>query len=298
MAVVLVISIIARLAGNAIAPQSSIVGAIVAPFQKMVTSISNGIKDFTKKTADNSALILENAELVEQINSLNNSIADYEEIKAENEFYKDYLEIKDAHPDYTFCDATVISRDATDEFGGFTIDAGSLSGIKVFDPVITNAGLVGYVSEVGLTTSKVTTLLSSGISIGAVDSRTGDAGVVGGTLDFAANGTTRMYNIQRSSSVAIGDYIVTSGSGIFPSFIRWALVTILLPFACLNISQSLTASKQPLLITSLKTSPAPTGASWSASPIIMSLAPGRMALSRLQNKNKSTMDASSIITAS
>ena len=229
LAVILVISIIARLAGNAIAPQSSVVGAIVAPFQKIVTSISNGIKDFGKKTADNSALILENAELLEQINSLNNSIADYEKIKAENEFYKDYLEIKDAHPDYTFCDATVISRDATDEFGGFTIDAGSLSGIKVYDPVITNAGLVGYISEVGLTTSKVTTLLSSGISIGAVDSRTGDAGVVGGTLDFAAKGYTRMYNIQRSSSVAIGDYIVTSGSGVFPSGLLIGKIT--------NISQ-------------------------------------------------------------
>lgn len=217
LAILIVISIIARLAGNAIAPQSSIVGALVAPFQKMVTSVSNGIKDFGKKISDNSTLILENNELKEQIDSLNNTVAEYEKIKAENEFYKDYLEIKDAHPDYTFCDATVISRDSTDKFQAFTIDAGSLSGVSAFDPVITSGGLVGYVSEVGLTTSKVTTLLSSGISIGAVDSRTGDAGVVGGTLDFAEKGHTRMYNIQRSSSVAIGDYIITSGSGVFPS---------------------------------------------------------------------------------
>ena len=217
LAILIVISIIARLAGNAIAPQSSIVGALVAPFQKMVTSVSNGIKDFGKKISDNSTLILENNELKEQIDFLNNTVAEYEKIKAENEFYKDYLEIKDAHPDYTFCDATVISRDSTDKFQAFTIDAGSLSGVSAFDPVITSGGLVGYVSEVGLTTSKVTTLLSSGISIGAIDSRTGDAGVVGGTLDFAENGHTRMYNIQRSSSVAIGDYIITSGSGVFPS---------------------------------------------------------------------------------
>jgi len=217
LAILIVISIIARLAGNAIAPQSSIVGALVAPFQKMVTSVSNSIKDFGKKISDNSTLILENNELKEQIDSLNNTVAEYEKIKAENEFYKDYLEIKDAHPDYTFCDATVISRDSTDKFQAFTIDAGSLSGVSAFDPVITSGGLVGYVSEVGLTTSKVTTLLSSGISIGAVDSRTGDAGVVGGTLEFTEKGHTRMYNIQRSSSVAIGDYIVTSGSGVFPS---------------------------------------------------------------------------------
>lgn len=217
LAVVLFISLIASFAGNAISPQSSVVGSIIAPFQKMATSISNSFKDLGQKISDNRALILENAQLKEEINRLNNEVADFDAMEAENKFYKDYLEIKEANPDYKFCDATLISRDTTDEFGSFTIDCGSISGIKTYCPVITDAGLVGYISEVGLTTSKVTTLLSNSISIGAIDSRTGDAGVVGGTLDFATKGKTRMYNIRRSSSVAIGDYIVTSGSGVFPS---------------------------------------------------------------------------------
>ena len=98
-----------------------------------------------------------------------------------------------------------------------------------YDTVITNAGLVGYVSEVGLSTSRVTTILDTSIAVGAIDSRSRDYGVIKGNLDLAKNSLTGMYNIQRSSLVAIGDYIVTSGSGVFPNGILIGKIT--------NISQ-------------------------------------------------------------
>ncbi len=211
-----VFSLIANLAGGVIAPQASFFGAISAPFQKLGSSISGSISDFFSKTQSNEAIILENARLKEEINALNEKIADYEKIKAENEYFKNYLEIKDKNPDFVFSSASVIARDSLDIAGGFTIDVGSLDGIKAFDPVITDAGLVGYVSEVGISTSRVKTILDSSVSVGAIDSRSRDYGVVKGNLDLAKNLNTGMFNIQRSSLVAIGDYIVTSGSGVFP----------------------------------------------------------------------------------
>ena len=228
-AVVLSLTLIAWIAGDIFAPQSSLSGVISSPFQKIATSISNGFKDLAQKFRDNETLIVEKSELQDEINRLNEQIADYEKIKAENEFYKNYLEIKDAHPDFQFESAVIISRDSGDEYGAFTIDAGSVDGIQMHDPVITDAGLVGYVSSVGLTTSKVTTILDPNISVGAVDSRTSDAGVIGGNLSLTANGKTRMYNIRRTSSVAIGDYVVTSGSGVFPKGLLIGKIT--------NISQ-------------------------------------------------------------
>ena len=215
-AVILSLTLIAWIAGGIFAPQSSLSGVISSPFQRIATSISNGFKDFTQKFRDNETLIVEKSELQDEINRLNEQIADYEKIKAENEFYKNYLEIKDAHPDFQFESAVIISRDSNDEYGAFTIDTGSVDGIQVHDPVITDAGLVGYVSSVGLTTSKVTTILDPNISVGAIDSRTSDAGIIGGNLALTSGGKTRMYNIRRTSSVAIGDYVVTSGSGVFP----------------------------------------------------------------------------------
>ena len=49
----------------------------------------------------------------------------------------------------------MIGRDPSDVFYGFSIDKGTLSGIAVGDPVITQRGLVGIVTQAYATTSKV-----------------------------------------------------------------------------------------------------------------------------------------------
>ncbi len=225
VAIITALSILVVSSGGATAPHTSIFGTIAAPIQKIASGISETLENLGEKLQNNEQVILQNAKLLEEINRLNEKITDYDELKADNEFYKEFLEIKEIHPDFKFQNADIISRDSVDAFGGCTIDAGSLQGIEKYDPVITSAGLVGYISEVGLSTSKVTTVLDADISIGAIDSRTRDAGVIGGTLDLAKQGNTQMYNIQRSATVAIGDYVVTSGSGVFPSGILIGKIT-------------------------------------------------------------------------
>lgn len=202
--------------GDRIAPQSDIVGTITAPFRAAFTQISESISDFSKTYAEGEEAMLENAELKNEIDRLNSQLAELEDLKKQNDFYKDYLEIKDGNPDFMFCDADLIATDSQDPFKGFVINKGSSSGISRNDPVITDAGLVGYVTEVGITTSKVATILSPEITLGAIDNRTGDSGIVSGTLSFAEKGYTRIYNLSRSCNVSLGDYIVSSGEGIFP----------------------------------------------------------------------------------
>ena len=75
---------------------------------------------------------------------------------------------------------------------------------------------MGYISQVGLTTSKVTTILSPQIVAGANDSRTGDTGVISGTADFAAEKKLKFYNLTRDCQIAVGDTVITSGEGLFP----------------------------------------------------------------------------------
>ena len=74
-------------------------------------------------------------------------LADYEQIAAENETYKKYLGIKEAHSDFNFTSANLIARDSDDPYLGFTINKGSMSDIKKYDPVITDSGIVGYIDE-------------------------------------------------------------------------------------------------------------------------------------------------------
>ena len=203
--------------GGKMSPQADIFGTIAAPFRTAFTKLSNSISDISDAYTEGNNLSIKNSELQAEINELREQLAEYEKISAENEFYKNYLEIKDNNPDFKFTHATLISRDKEDPYKGFVINMGSSSGISEHDPVITDAGLVGYITEVGLTTSKVATVLSPDVTLGALDNRTNDSGIISGSLSQAQEGNTKFLNLSRSCSVAIGDYVVSSGEGVFPA---------------------------------------------------------------------------------
>ncbi len=211
------LSVLCFFIGGRISPQADILGTIAAPFRAAFTFVSNSVSDFATALNDGNEAMIKNAELENEISSMREQLVDYEKTLAENDFYKDYLEIKEANPDYKFCPATLISRDKKDPYKSFTINKGSADGLNSHDPVITNAGLVGYITDVGITTAKVVTILSPDITLGALDNRTSDSGVLSGTLELAESGQTKFYNLSRSCNVAIGDYVVTSGEGIFPT---------------------------------------------------------------------------------
>ena len=225
--VVIALAVTIRLIGGIFSPGSGIIGTIIAPFQDLATGISGAIDDLSKKFNEGNALLLENQELKEEVDALRKDSALLDETIRQNEFYKEYLEIKDANPDFTFCDARLISTDKDSPYFNFVINKGSSHGISAYDPVIIGNSLVGYISSVGLTTSKVTTLLSPEIVAGAFDSRTGDAGIISGTADFAAEGKIKLYNLSRNCSVAVGDTVTTSGEGLFPEgFLIGSIETI------------------------------------------------------------------------
>jgi rod shape-determining protein MreC len=216
IAALLALSLLGYVFGASLTPQNSIIGSVTTSVQGGVTKFTNWIADTYTKMAKSEELMLENTELKDKIAELTEQLVDYQTVLKENKFYKDYLDIKDQNPDYVMEPANLISRNAEDPYGSFIINKGSLSGVSERDPVITNMGLVGYISEVNPTYSKVTTIMDANIKIGGIDKRTDDIGIVSGELALAEKGKTKMVNILRSSGVASGDYIVTAGGGVFP----------------------------------------------------------------------------------
>ncbi len=203
--------------GLAALPQT-LTGVIVTPFQSLVSGISDGVSDFFggifggDAQAQIEALQKENAELRQQI-------VDYDELKQQNDWYTEILGLHEAHSDYTFASGRVIGRDPSDAYGNFTIAAGKNADISVNDPVVTtNGDLVGVICEVGLTYSKVRTVMDPATKVSAQISRTADAGyTAGSTVSMARAHQLRLTTLERSSGVAIGDYVVTSGvGGIYP----------------------------------------------------------------------------------
>ncbi len=215
-AAIVVVAIIASIIGSSASPQNGVVGAVTSSFQSAIKSCTDWIGDFGKRIQKNDELMLKNSSLQAKVNDLTSDLMDYDKVKQENEFYKKYLDIKTTNPDYVMEKATLISKNSDDPYGSFTINKGSLQGISLRDPVITDEGLVGYISEVNPSFSKVSTVLDTSISCGGIDRRTTDAGVISGDLNLAKKGKTKFNNVLRSSGVATGDYIVTSGGGVFP----------------------------------------------------------------------------------
>lgn len=214
---VLILIGVFALVGGRMSPQSDLAGTVAAPFQALATRITHAVSDFADAYRDNNELLLENTRLESEINDLRGQLAEYQNAVSENEFYKKYLGIKENNPSFEMTPATLIARDGEDMYGGFVINRGSVAGITAHDPVITEAGLVGYITEVGMTTAKVSTVLDPELTAGALDNRTADSGIVSGTSALAEKGCCKFYHLSRNCSVAIGDYVITSGEGIFPN---------------------------------------------------------------------------------
>ena len=199
------------------APQSNIVSSVLSPFQNFVSGISDSVDSYFKKLADKESLLKEIARLKEEINEKNKQLVDYDEVLRQNEFYKDFLEIKEENPTYKFTSAKVISRNTNDPFATFTIDKGTLDGIEVYDTIITAEGLVGYVCDAYSTQSTVMTILNPKINVSVIDNHSRDTGTVTGDANTSLDGLTKMIYISSDNKISSGNFIVTSGDGgIFP----------------------------------------------------------------------------------
>lgn len=197
---------------------ANILGFLSVPMQKVSTVVTNN----AKVTAQNAALSpekikAENQKLEEENRKLREELIDYYEIKQKNAQYLSVLDLKKQHKDFQMVSGAVIGRDPNDVFYSFSIDQGSLAGISKNDPVITSDGVVGWVSQVYATSSKVTTLFSPETKIGAMSKRTRDSGVISCNIKLADKSLVKLGYLTAQTKIKKGDIITTTGlGGIFP----------------------------------------------------------------------------------
>lgn len=200
-----------------LSPQTDVLGLILSPIQQAGQAVTRQIDRMFTAVGRLDTLEDENNQLREEIRLYREQLVDFDEYKLENEFYNKFLGIKEQNSDFSFQPATVTARDAAGGEASFSIDAGTKDGIALHDPVITEDGLVGYISEVGTTISTVVTVIDPNLHVGALVSRTREAGVVKGETALMAQGVCSLSYLTSSSAVTIGDYVITSGAGgLFP----------------------------------------------------------------------------------
>ncbi len=195
----------------------SAIVTVASPFRWAFTKVGEGISGFSLYFKTLEELRDENAALQAELEGYKSLVYNAELIGEENDFLSKYLGIKEEHVDFLFENATVVGREATNYRTVVTLSKGSLHGIEVNMPVITEEGLIGHITEVGSTWSKAEILTESSSAVGAYIERSGTLGVVEGTYELRAEGLCRMVYIEADSDIRVGDKVLSSGIGeVYP----------------------------------------------------------------------------------
>lgn len=217
---------VAVTAGREATPQQ-VLNTITYPFVKAANAIADGVGGFFDKLINADKYKSQNDELMAQLTEMYKHTMDYDELEKENERLREMLGIKQKQPDFRFsepCD--VVSHNANDLYGGFTINKGKTDGLSQNDPVITSVGLVGRITSIGDNYAKVTTVISPQVNVGVYTMRTKATGVIENDVSSAQKGLCLMSDIMKEADIKEGDIVFTSGkSGLFPADVMVGTVT-------------------------------------------------------------------------
>ncbi len=193
----------------------NLVNNIVMPIQNGLTYLKNKIAGNNSFFESIETLQAENDELKKKNSELEQTLREFEVVKAENETLKEYVDLKDKYQNYVTVPAYIINRDITNYSNTVIINVGSADGIKKNMTVIADEGLVGHVISVTEHTAKVQTIIDPATAVTSTISTTKDTIVVQGTLED--NTILRATYIPTDASVLQGDNVETSGiGGIYP----------------------------------------------------------------------------------
>ena len=199
-------------------PTSTVLGTVFSPLQSISSSVSNSLKDFSVYFRSSAQYQKRVKELEKQLADAQDNLVGYEQAKQQLALYEEFLELKEENEDFKFASASVIGSDASDAFGSFTLNKGELDGVAVNNPVIYGKYLVGVVVKTAPTYCVVNTVLNPEVNVSAYEVRTRETGYSTTTVELAANNQCCLSGLVRSTAIAPGGIVCTSGvGGVYPA---------------------------------------------------------------------------------
>lgn len=193
------------------------VGTVTTPVQSFSARASSAIMGFFQRIFKTTDADQENEQLRVRIAQYEQIEQRLDEAEQENKRLRALLGYAEEQEFPSYVTARVIAKDPGVWFSIFTINAGRKHGVEENMPVIGAAGLVGRVTEVGATWSKVISIVDTTSSVSVMVERTRDNGMARGLLSGDGSELLELYYLPAGSDLVPGDIIVTNGlGGIFP----------------------------------------------------------------------------------
>ena len=185
-------------------------------FYTPIKSFSTMINDFftLKDVLEENKILKSNIEKIESLEAENI------ELKQEINKLQEELNIEHVLSDYTYLNATVISRNSLYWYNNLTIDKGSHNGIEEGMVVINSTGLIGKITNVSTFSSDVKLITTNDTNNKiSVTITNGDNKLTGIINAYSYDdGYLKVEGISNTETVNVGDYVYTSGlGGVFPS---------------------------------------------------------------------------------
>ena len=194
---------------------------VVADFvQSPVTTVSSSVNNYFRSISSLRTAQSENDLLKQRIQELEVEVQQKEDLSSENGRLKSFLELKEQSP-YKILAAQIIGRDPSVWFDTSIINRGSLDGVKLNMPIVTNGGLVGRVVAVSPLTAQIALITKDKSGLGAVVGELGNSNALGVVSGSGKKETLEMGYVPGSVEVQTGGMVYTTGQdGIYPAGLK------------------------------------------------------------------------------
>ena len=191
-------------------PLAWVAGYTVVPMQKGINRVGMWISDVSDNFATLQEVREENKQLKEKVAELTIENNQLQQNSAELERLQELFKMHQDTADYPKVGANVIASENSNWFSRLTIDKGSNDGIEVDMNVLSGAGLVGIVTEVGPNYSIVSSIIDDK-NVSAMMLETFDKCIVSGDLKLIGEGVVKFEQLANNENeVKVGTQVVTS----------------------------------------------------------------------------------------
>ncbi len=188
--------------------------------QSPVTTISSSAYNYFGSISNLRSAQSENDILKEKIQKLEVEKQGNQDLASENERLRSLLDLKEKS-EYKVLVARIIGRDPSIWFDSSIVNLGSLNGVKLNMPVVTDGGLVGRVTAVSPLTSQVDLITRDKSGLGAVVGEISSSNALGVVSGSSKKDLLEMRYVSGSVPVEVGQIVYTTGQdGIYPAGLR------------------------------------------------------------------------------